>query len=152
MSSVEDTLGGHSDVCLVTKWRFRWVGSVLGIISPMLNLKTASTIATSIIVHAKLNYCNSLYLNIDVTQITASRLFSPFMSEWSRPCCYLNPQTLPDHFCSQTLDWLKIPERIQSNITHTSMLRALLPSSAVQDPTTSFNLFLWLKPNDVGPY
>ena len=37
-------------------------------IRPMLDLKTASTIATSI-VHAKLNYCNSLFLNIDVTQI-----------------------------------------------------------------------------------
>ena len=32
------------------------------------HLKTASTIATSI-VHAKLDYCNSLFLNIDVTQI-----------------------------------------------------------------------------------
>src|SRR6218665_62741 len=37
-------------------------------IRPMLDLKTASTIATSI-VHAKLDYCNSLFLNIDVTQI-----------------------------------------------------------------------------------
>ena len=38
-------------------------------IRPMLDLKTASTIAASI-VHAKLlNYCNSLFLNIDFTQI-----------------------------------------------------------------------------------
>src|SRR6218665_636446 len=37
-------------------------------IRPMLDLKTASTIPTSI-VHAKLDYCNSLFLNIDVTQI-----------------------------------------------------------------------------------
>src|SRR6218665_1166091 len=37
-------------------------------IRPMLDLKTASTIATSI-VHAKLDYSNSLFLNIDVTQI-----------------------------------------------------------------------------------
>ena len=37
-------------------------------IRPMLDIKTASTIATSI-VHAKLDYCNSLFLNIDVTQI-----------------------------------------------------------------------------------
>ena len=37
-------------------------------IRPMLDLKTASTIATSI-VHAKLDYCNSLFLNIDLTQI-----------------------------------------------------------------------------------
>ena len=37
-------------------------------IRPMLDFKTASTIATSI-VHAKLDYCNSLFLNIDITQI-----------------------------------------------------------------------------------
>ena len=37
-------------------------------IRPMLDLKTASTIATSI-VHVKLDYCNSLFLNIDITQI-----------------------------------------------------------------------------------
>ena len=36
-------------------------------IHPMLDLKTASTIATSIIVHAKLDYCNYFFLNIDVT-------------------------------------------------------------------------------------
>src|SRR6218665_3655649 len=41
-------------------------------IRPMLDLKTASTIATSI-VHAKLDYCNSLFLNIDIT--AASKLF-----------------------------------------------------------------------------
>src|SRR6218665_99000 len=34
-------------------------------IRPMLDLKTASAIATSI-VHAKLDYCNSLLMNIDV--------------------------------------------------------------------------------------
>ena len=34
----------------------------------MPDLKTASTIATSV-VHAKLDYCNSLVLNIDITQI-----------------------------------------------------------------------------------
>ena len=34
----------------------------------MFDLKTASTIATSIL-HAKLDYCNSLFLNIDVTQM-----------------------------------------------------------------------------------
>jgi len=37
-------------------------------IRPMLDLKTASTMATST-VHAKLDYCNSLFLNIDITQI-----------------------------------------------------------------------------------
>src|SRR6218665_1043035 len=37
----------------------------------MLDLKTASTTATSIsLVHAKLDYCNSLFLNTDITQIS----------------------------------------------------------------------------------
>jgi Reverse transcriptase (RNA-dependent DNA polymerase) len=37
-------------------------------IRPMLDFKTASTIATSI-VHSKLDYCNSLFLNLESTQI-----------------------------------------------------------------------------------
>src|SRR6218665_2530866 len=37
-------------------------------IRPMLDFKTASTIATSI-VHSKVDYCNSLFLNLDYSQI-----------------------------------------------------------------------------------
>src|SRR6218665_2204051 len=37
-------------------------------IRPVLDFKTASTIATSI-VHSKLDYCNSLFLSLDSTQI-----------------------------------------------------------------------------------
>src|SRR6218665_3611220 len=40
---------------------------------PMLDFKTASTIATSI-VHSKLDYCNSLFLNLDSTQIKRVQL------------------------------------------------------------------------------
>jgi len=39
----------------------------------MLDCKTASTIATSI-VHSKLYYCNSLFLNLDSTQIQRLQL------------------------------------------------------------------------------
>src|SRR6218665_1157667 len=42
-------------------------------IRPMLDSKTASTIATSI-VHSKLDYCNSLCLNLDSTQIQRLQL------------------------------------------------------------------------------
>src|SRR6218665_2581032 len=42
-------------------------------IRPMLDFKTASTIATSI-VHSKLDYCNSLFLNLDSTQIQRLQL------------------------------------------------------------------------------
>jgi len=38
-------------------------------IRSMLDLRSASTIATPI-VHAKLDYCNSFFLNIDITQIS----------------------------------------------------------------------------------
>src|SRR6218665_3284327 len=57
-------------------------------IRPMLDLKTASTIATSI-VHAKLDYCNSLFLNIDVTQI--NRLHCKLFRMLS-PVLLLKPQ------------------------------------------------------------
>src|SRR6218665_3245768 len=40
---------------------------------PMLDSKTASTIATSI-VQSKLDYCNSLFLNLDSTQIQRLQL------------------------------------------------------------------------------
>src|SRR6218665_1152223 len=42
-------------------------------IRPMLDFKTVSTIATSI-VHSKLDYCNSLFLNLDSTQIQRLQL------------------------------------------------------------------------------
>src|SRR6218665_1336850 len=42
-------------------------------IRPMLDFNTASTIATSI-VHSKLDYCNSLFLNLDSTQLQRLRL------------------------------------------------------------------------------
>ena len=42
-------------------------------IRPMLDFKTASTIATSI-VHSKLDYCNSLFLSLDSTQIQRLQL------------------------------------------------------------------------------
>src|SRR6218665_3431986 len=42
-------------------------------IRPMFDFKTASTIASSI-VHSKLDYCNSLFLNLDSTQIQRLQL------------------------------------------------------------------------------
>src|SRR6218665_916656 len=46
----------------------------------------------------------------------------------------------------KTLHWLKIPERIEYKVislTHTSILTALLPRSAIHDPITSINSFLF---------
>src|SRR6218665_1952386 len=50
-----------------------FVGRDLRRIRPMLYFKTASTIATPI-VHSKLDYCNSLFLNLDSTQIQRHQL------------------------------------------------------------------------------
>ena len=72
---------------------------------PMLDLKTASTIATSI-VHAKLNYCNSLFLNIDITQINS---LQAMQNALARAVTKSNPTTPPHNSCSQNLQWLKIP-------------------------------------------
>src|SRR6218665_905541 len=76
-------------------------------IRPKLDLKTASTIATSI-VHAKLDYCNSLFLNIDVTQ-TASKLFRMLS-----PVLLLKPHHITPVL--KKLHWLKIPERIEYKV------------------------------------
>src|SRR6218665_952646 len=61
----------------------------------ILTLKTASTIATSI-VHSKLNYCNSLFLDLDSTQI----------------------QPIQHHITPvlKLLQWPKIPERIHFKV------------------------------------
>src|SRR6218665_1376855 len=45
----------------------------IGRTQPVVDFKTASTIATSI-VHSKLDYCNSLFLNLDSTQIQRLQL------------------------------------------------------------------------------
>src|SRR6218665_3271215 len=74
----------------------------------MLDLKTASTIATSI-VHSKLNYCNSLFLNTDITEI--NRL-QTIQNDLARAVT----RTPKHHHITPVLKWLhwlKIPERIE---------------------------------------
>ena len=73
--SLSDHITQLSRSCFMHIGDLRWI-------RPMLHLKIASTIATSI-VHAKLDYCNSLFLNIDLTQNKPP----PSYSECSRPCC-----------------------------------------------------------------
>src|SRR6218665_1102773 len=75
----------------------------------MLDLKTASTIATYIhVVHAKLDYCNSLFLNINVTQINRLQSIQNALASAVTKA--------PKHHhitpVVKTLHWLKIPERI----------------------------------------
>src|SRR6218665_3980867 len=77
----------------------------------MLDLKTASTIATSI-VHAKLDYCNSLFLNIDATQINRLQASQNALAR-----AVTKP---PKHHhitpVLKKLHWLKIPERIEYKV------------------------------------
>src|SRR6218665_1771257 len=80
-------------------------------IRPTLDLKTAFTFATSI-VHAKLDYCNSLFLNIDVTQIKrlqAFRMLSPVLLLKTPKHHHITPVL-------KALHWLKIPERIEYKV------------------------------------
>src|SRR6218665_631626 len=81
-------------------------------IRPMLDLKTASTIATSI-AHAKLYYCNnSLFLNIDVTQINRLQAIQNALAR-------AVTQTGKHHHTTpvlKKLHWLKIPERIEYKV------------------------------------
>src|SRR6218665_58621 len=80
-------------------------------IRPMLDLKTASTIATSI-VHAKLDYCNSLFLNIDVTQINRLQAIQNALAR-------AVTKTPKHHHITpilKKLHWLKIPQRIEYKV------------------------------------
>src|SRR6218665_3848764 len=72
---------------------------------------TASTIATSI-VHSKLDYCNSLFLNLDSTQIHRLQLIQNSLArDVTRTLrhCHITPVL-------KSLHWLKIPERIHSKV------------------------------------
>src|SRR6218665_3997139 len=82
-------------------------------IRPMRDLKTASTIATSI-VHAKLDYCrpNSLFLNIDLTQINRLQAIQNALAR-------AVTKTPKHHHITpvvKKLHWLKIPEKIEYKV------------------------------------
>src|SRR6218665_844077 len=73
-------------------------------IRPTLDLETGSTIATSI-VRAKLDYCNSLFLSIDLTQINRLQAIQNALAR-------AITKTPKHHHITpvlKTLHWLKIP-------------------------------------------
>src|SRR6218665_1202069 len=81
------------------------------IIRPMLDLKTAPTIATCI-VHDKLDYCNFLFLNIDVAQMNRLQAIQNALAR-------AVTKTSKHHHITHVLKklrWLKIPERIEYKV------------------------------------
>jgi hypothetical protein len=102
-----------SAVCKSCNWHIH----DLWRIRSTLDLATAKTIATSL-VHSKLDYCNSLYLNLPEGQI--SRL-QRIQNSLARAVCKVpKHQHITPHL--RSLHWLKIPERINyklCSITYT---------------------------------
>ena len=95
-----------------------------------LDYSTAKTIATSL-VHSKLDYCNSLYLNLPDFQL--SRL-QHIQNSLARVVCLASKhQHITPHLHS--LHWLKIPQRIHYKLC--SITYTLLQH---QQPSYLFNL------------
>src|SRR6218665_3591772 len=130
----------------------------------MLDFKTASTIATSI-VHSKLDYCNSLFLNLDSTQIQYLQLIQNSLTRT------VTKMTSHHHITPvlKSLHWLKIPEHIHFKVLsliHNSLQYSqpaylhqtfhhspspLYPIIFLYHPVTSHHMFsktLW---NDLPP-
>src|SRR5688572_7875441 len=66
-------------------------------IRPMLDFKTASTIATTI-VHSKLDYCNSIFLNLESTQLKRLQLIQNSLARAvtrTPKHHHINPQITP---------------------------------------------------------
>src|SRR6218665_1570452 len=94
----------------------------------MIDFKTAFTIATSI-VHSKIDYCNSFFLNLDSTQIQRLQLIQNSLARavTRTPWHHHIPPVL------KSLHWLKIPERI-----HFKVLSLPYNSMRSSNPTYPF--------------
>ena len=104
---------------------------------PILDYKTACTIATSI-VHSKLDYCNSLFYSINSSQIKRLQTIQNALAR-------AVTKTPKHHHITpilKSLNWLKIPQRIHYKIAslvylqHSSNLSTLLHSPTSHHPTT----------------
>src|SRR6218665_1666283 len=104
----------------------------------MLDLKTASTIATSI-VHAKIDYCNYLFLNIDLTQINRLQAIQNALAR----AVTKSPKHHHITPVPNKLHWHKMPERIEYEVISLAYntLQSSQPSY-LRQLFTSFNPFL----------
>ena len=135
-----------SSLCKTCNWHIR----DLRRIRSTLNLSTAKTIATSL-VHSKLDYCNSLYLNLPAYQI--SRL-QHIQNSLARAVCKVPKRQHITPYL-KSLHWLKIQQRIQYktlSITYSllqhnqpSYLRPLI-SVKPPGPTRSSSLVTLCRP------
>ena len=95
-----------------------------------LDLKTAFAIATSL-EHSKLDYCNSLYLNLPQKQ----NISSPVTAKLLCSCSNWNPQNWTIIPVLKSLHWLKIEERIHninSYLRPSSYLGTPIPQKSYQ--------------------
>jgi hypothetical protein len=93
-----------SSVCKSSNWHIR----DLWRIRSTLDYNTTKIIATSL-VHSKLDYCNSLNLNLPAYQLA---LLQHIQNSLARVVCRVPKQHhISPHL--QSLHWLKIPQRIQ---------------------------------------
>ena len=101
--------------------------------SGTLNLKTASVIATSL-VYSKLDYCNSLYLNLPQKQISRLQLLQNSLARAVTRT--LKTEHITPEF--KSLHWLKIEERIHYKII--SLTYDSLHTSQPQYPRKLINI------------
>ena len=100
---------------------------------PYLSLETASTIGASL-VHSKLDYCNSLFINLPSTEIHRLQLIQNSLARAvyrKSKFCHITPVL-------KSLHWLKIRERIQYKIL--SMTSKILNTSKPEYLSDLLNL------------
>jgi len=81
----------------------------------VLDFSTAHAIGTSL-VHSRLDYCNSLYLNLPKTQLNRLQHIQNSLTR----AVVAAPRSSPADHILKSLHWLKVPERIEYKIISTT--------------------------------
>jgi len=91
--------------------------SYLRRIRPVLDFSTAHAIAIGTsLVHSRLDYCNSLYLNLPKTQLNRLQHIQNSLAR----AVVAAPRSSPADHILKSLHWLKVPERIEYKIISTT--------------------------------
>jgi len=86
-------------------------------IRPVLDFSTEHAIGTSLI-HSRLDYCNSLYLNLPKTQLHRLQQIHNSLAR----AVVAAPRSCPADHILKSLHWLKVPERIEYKIISTTYI------------------------------